>query len=258
MATRRHRHSARPTLPYAPVADYPVARGKPAFPRRPVTPCLRQPIRPLKFSEIDPDDLAPGPVDPSSPVLTALLAVAACTQDAPAPTAGHPRRADGQRRRRPPPPPRSRPRPPTARPPRRRSDRAADRPGAGRRHRLRRNPRRPAVPARHRQDRGGRGVRLHLPALRQLRAPVRGVEGQPAGRRAVHPGRRAVRRLLDAVREGVLHRRGDGPARQDPRRDVPRDPRRAQPAGAAAADRRDRSRSSTPSTAPIRSSSKAP
>jgi thiol:disulfide interchange protein DsbA len=44
------------------------------------------------------------------------------------------------------------------------------------------------VPAAGRQDRGGRGLRLHLPALRPLRAAAGSLGGQAAGRRALHPG----------------------------------------------------------------------
>ena len=85
--------------------------------------------------------------------------------------------------------------------------RAAAGPGPGSRHRLRRDRRRPAVPAGRRQDRGGRGVRLHLPALR----PVRN--------RWSSRGRPSSRRTCSSPRSP---RRSAATGRRTPRRSTPR------------------------------------
>src|SRR3546814_3165054 len=58
-----------------------------------------------------------------------------------------------------------------------------DRSGGG--PRLRRHPRWPALVDGRRQDRGRRGLRLHLPPLRRLRADAGGVEAQAAGGREI-------------------------------------------------------------------------
>src|SRR5690606_19105713 len=100
---------------------------------------------------------------------------------------------------------------------------AASRGGARRRPGLRGDPRRRALVVGRRQDRGGRAVRLHLPPLRGLRAPARGLEAQPARRRARELRARRLRghrqlrpRLLRGGAAG-----GPGPG---PRAPVPRHP----------------------------------
>ncbi|GAE59597.1 hypothetical protein XPN_1503, partial [Xanthomonas arboricola pv. pruni MAFF 301427] len=109
----------------------------------------------------------------------------------------------------------------------------AERPRAGRRHRLPGYRRRPAVPAGRRQDRSGRGLRLCLPRLQRVPAADRAVEGRPAVGRALRLRAGDVRRPVGRLRPCVLRRRNPGRAGKDPRSAVQGHPHRADPQGRA-------------------------
>ena len=88
------------------------------------------------------------------------------------------------------------------------------------------NRRRPAVRARQRQDRSGRSLQLHLPALRPVRTADPRLEAKQPADVKFTPVAGLVRRLLEPYAKAFYAAESLGAARQDPRSDVPRHPHR--------------------------------